>query len=79
MGNSLTPTNSMQEESGYTCSHAANCELYGQFLLKSALRIWQVRYCQSETKSKECARYRASLEGRTVPITLLPNGKTLTT
>jgi len=42
------------------------------------LRIWQMRYCHSERRHSECARYQLSTKGEPVPITLLPNGDHLT-
>ena len=43
--------------------------------LRSSLQGWRDYYCDSEQEWKGCARYRMSLTGERVPITLLPNGK----
>ncbi len=40
------------------------------------LRIWQIHYCEGE--HEKCARYQHSLAGKSVPLTLLPNGEQLT-
>jgi hypothetical protein len=53
-----------------------SCELFPLFQLKSALRVWQINYCEGHWES--CARYQASCGGQAVPINLLPNGKKIT-
>lgn len=57
------------------CSHVSTCELFPKFGLRGSLRVWQVFYCLGSYEA--CARYRLSAEGRTVPPTMLPNGKEL--
>lgn len=52
-----------------------DCPMYGLFSLKGTLEIWKVNYCRGPYET--CARYKMSREGRTVPISLLPNGKHL--
>ena len=59
------------------CSHTKNCELFPQFALNPALKVWQVHYCEGEFT--QCARYQRSLEGKTIPLNLLPNGKRIET
>jgi hypothetical protein len=54
------------------CSHREGCPLFP--LLNASLRGWRNHYCDSEDRWRECARYKLSLTGRLVPITLLPNG-----
>lgn len=54
------------------CTHVDNCELFAQFALNPALRVWQVHYCDQEFK--RCARFQLSLTGAAVPLNLLPNG-----
>jgi hypothetical protein len=54
------------------CSHREGCPLFP--LLKASLRGWRNHYCDSEDRWHDCARYRLSLTGQLVPITLLPNG-----
>lgn len=54
------------------CSHAVECPLFP--FLKASLKGWRDYYCDSESRWRECARYRLSLTGERVPISLLPNG-----
>lgn len=56
-----------------TCSHAATCELYVQFAADPSIKLWKTHYCDSDFK--RCARFALSLQGKVVPLTLLPNGK----
>jgi ankyrin repeat protein len=58
------------------CTHIKNCELFVQFALNPALGIWQSAYCNDDYSV--CARYQTSLEGKVVPLSLLPNGKKIT-
>jgi hypothetical protein len=39
-----------------------------------SLQGWRDYYCDSEDQWRGCARYRMSLTGERVPISLLPNG-----
>jgi hypothetical protein len=54
------------------CTHREGCPLFP--LLKASLRGWRDYYCDSEDRWHDCARYKLSLTGQLVPITLLPNG-----
>lgn len=56
-----------------TCSHSTNCQLYSQFAADASLKLWKQHYC--EGLFDQCARYQLALEGKPVPLTLLPNGK----
>ena len=56
-----------------SCSHSKSCELFAQFALNPALKVWQSHYCEGEFVS--CTRYQRALEGKSVPLNLLPNGK----
>ncbi|MDR9435753.1 MAG: ankyrin repeat domain-containing protein [Thiohalophilus sp.] len=56
-----------------TCSHTTNCQLYAQFAADASLKLWKQHYC--EGLFDQCARYQLALEGKPVPLTLLPNGK----
>lgn len=56
------------------CSHITSCELFAQFALNPALKVWQIHYCDSDQHAR-CARYQMSLQGQPVPLNLLPNGK----
>ena len=60
------------DRSGVGCSHREGCPLFP--LLNASLRGWREYYCDSADRWHECARYKLSLTGRLVPITLLPNG-----
>ncbi len=55
------------------CTHSKDCQLYAQFAMEPSLRLWKQRYCVSEYV--QCARYQLALEGKSVPLTLLPNGR----
>ncbi|HZS42585.1 MAG TPA: hypothetical protein VFF06_37400 [Polyangia bacterium] len=57
------------------CPHTASCPLFPRFTLQSALKIWQMKYCEADYK--RCARYQLSLSGQPVPNGLLPNGQLL--
>jgi hypothetical protein len=54
------------------CSHAAGSPLFP--LLNASLQGWRDYYCDSGDRWRDCARYKLSLTGERVPITLLPNG-----
>lgn len=58
--------------SNVSCSHAAGCPLFPH--LRASLQGWRDHYCDSEDRWLGCARYRVSLTGERVPISLLPNG-----
>lgn len=55
-----------------SCSHAAGCPLFPY--LRESLQGWRDYYCDSADQWQSCARYRMSLTGERVPISLLPNG-----
>lgn len=55
------------------CSHTKNCELFAQFALNPALKIWQTHFCEADFT--QCARFKLSKQGAPVPLNLLPNGK----
>jgi hypothetical protein len=57
------------------CPHASTCPLFPRFSLESNLRFWQAKYCDAEFL--KCARYQLALRQELVPLTLLPNGKSL--
>ncbi len=56
-----------------TCSHTTHCQLYAQFAADASLKLWKQHYC--EGLFDQCARYQLALEGKPIPLTLLPNGK----
>lgn len=55
------------------CTHSKNCQLYAQFAMEPSLRLWKQRYCLGEYE--RCARYLLAVEGKSVPLTMLPNGR----
>ena len=58
-----------------SCTHADSCPLFPR--LQASLEGWRRSYCDHATDWNTCARYQASLSGASVPITLLPNGRTI--
>lgn len=56
------------------CTHVKGCELFAQFALNPALKVWQIHYCDADQHAR-CARFQMSLAGQVVPLNLLPNGK----
>lgn len=54
------------------CPHISSCEMYALLKLSGTLKAWQARYCRADYA--QCARYRASQDGRRVPANLMPNG-----
>lgn len=58
-----------------SCSHKDACPMYVEFKLKTVLKFWQKSYCDGDFA--RCERYQLSLEGKPVPINLLPNGKVM--
>ena len=59
------------------CSHTSSCELYVQFAADPSIQLWKTHYCDADFK--RCARYNLSVQGKAVPLSLLPNGKQIET
>lgn len=59
------------------CGHSTSCPLFAQFQLNSTLRSWKIMYCDSDSRSRNCHRFKLSESGHTVPLNLLPNGTML--
>ncbi|VAW66326.1 hypothetical protein MNBD_GAMMA11-1381 [hydrothermal vent metagenome] len=59
------------------CSHINGCELFVQFAMNPALELWKISYCKSRDYT-HCARFKKSLSGLPIPLTLLPNGAFIT-
>ena len=57
-----------------SCPHTEQCPLFPKLIL--TLSILKKRYCDADYS--DCIRYQMSCEGKTVPPTLLPNGRELT-
>jgi hypothetical protein len=55
------------------CSHSSSCALYECFSNEGALGFWKTFYFNARFET--CVRYQMSLEGKTPPVDLLPNGK----
>ncbi len=51
--------------------------MFNQFELDSTLRIWKIRYCESDERHSTCERFKQSSKGMRVSPLLLPNGKML--
>ncbi len=62
-----------KKEIDVDCSHSKDCQLYAQFAMEPSLRLWKQRYCAAEFE--QCARYQRALEGKSIPLALLPNGR----
>ncbi len=58
------------------CPNMSSCALYSQFLAESLAKPWISSYCTA--KFDRCERYKLSAAAKPVPLTLLPNGMTLT-
>jgi hypothetical protein len=59
-----------------SCTHKDTCALYKHLSTDFSLKVWQKFFCDG--KYQQCARYQLALEGKAIPLTLLPNGKHLT-
>lgn len=57
------------------CPNMEACTLFPVFQNVPFLKIWQINYCESDYS--RCARFSGLCKGKTVPTTLLPNGKHL--
>jgi len=55
------------------CSHVSSCEMYVRFAADPSIEVWKKHFCNSDFN--KCARYAMSLQGKAVPLHLLPNGK----
>lgn len=49
--------------------------MYKLMTYAGTLATWKIRYCAGPYES--CARYQLSLQGRPVPINLMPSGSLL--
>ena len=58
-----------------TCSRVETCLLFKQFQMKSALNVWKSYYCEGDFN--RCERWKLVAAGKPVPLSLLPNGRTL--
>lgn len=60
---------------GAQCPHIPSCTMFALFETGPDLARWQVDYCRSAYT--ECARFKLTLLGKSVPIDLLPSGTLL--
>lgn len=58
-----------------SCPHIESCGLYPELSCNSALKVWQVFYCEGQ--HQQCVRFQHSQTGKVVPVTLLPNGNNM--
>ena len=56
-----------------SCSHISSCEMYVRFAADPSIEVWKKHFCEGDFN--KCARYAMSLQGKTVPLHMLPNGK----
>lgn len=54
------------------CLHKDSCELFRLIQGSGALAIWKKHYCDGDFQS--CQRYQSALDGKKIPLNLLPNG-----
>lgn len=59
-----------------SCPHIERCPMFKVFQSKALLRIWVMRYCESD-RYPTCERFQLAAMGTPVPRTLLPNGQRL--
>ena len=59
------------------CSHIPTCPLFAKLDQNQTLRSWKVMFCDSDTRSKNCERFKLSQSGQKAPLNMLPNGKLL--
>jgi len=58
-----------------SCPRITSCPLFEQFSMKSSLKVWQACYCEGDFD--RCERWKLVSVGQTVPMNLLPNGRTI--
>lgn len=56
------------------CPHSTSCEMYRALKIHASLRVWQVFYCETSDRHRECERYKRAARGEVVPPDLLPSG-----
>lgn len=59
-----------------SCPHLDSCPMFRIFQTKSLLKIWTMRFCESNLYPT-CERFQLAERGMLVPRNLLPNGQTL--
>ena len=58
-----------------SCPRIADCKLFPKFKASSTLGFWKAMYCDGQYE--RCSRFQLASEGKSVPSTMLPNGKDL--
>jgi hypothetical protein len=66
---------SNSQEDLMACSHVPTCPLFKHFESNGTLPSWKVMFCDSDTRSKSCERFKLAESGQKVPSDMLPNGK----
>ena len=59
------------------CPKKNLCPLFPLFATDGLLKIWQIRYCDSEKKYPTCERFKRNSRGEPMPKTMLPDGADL--
>ena len=57
------------------CSRMTSCPLLKEFSIKASLLVWTRSYCEGDFS--RCERLKLAVEGKPMPLNLLPNGKLL--
>ncbi len=57
------------------CPRVETCPLFKAFTMKAALKVWQSYYCEGDFS--RCERWKLVSAGKPVPMSLLPNGRTI--
>jgi hypothetical protein len=55
------------------CARIGGCPMFKSFSIRSALRVWQLTYCEGDFE--RCERWTRSKAGLEVSPNLLPNGR----
>lgn len=55
------------------CDFLDTCPIFEQFRTEGAKNVWKSLYCQG-SKQEQCERRRLRIEGKEVPLLLLPSG-----
>ena len=65
----------LTQEQDCACPHSNTCPMYDLFRRSGTLGLWKINFCNADYES--CARFQRNKEGRAVPQSLLPNGRSL--
>jgi hypothetical protein len=56
------------------CDFLDVCPIFDQFKTEGMKNMWKSLYCQG-SKKEQCARRRLKMQGKEVPVSLLPSGR----